>query len=121
MLSQDFDTSCVKIGRRSRQSFCEKRVDAILADYDQSYHGEGHSQDRVRCGPDSGGTHGLAGRFEEIRRCPFYLDHCLPKPITAFTLITALEVAIASYTRRLIHSPIVSAAAPRAARERTQL
>jgi hypothetical protein len=103
MLSQNFDTSCVKAVDEAQPILATKRVDAILADYDPSYHREGIVKAGFDQAPVPAVLMAWADEFEEFRRYPFYVDHCLPKPVTAFALIAALEVAIASYTRRLIH------------------
>ena len=103
MLTQNYDTSCVKSVAEAQPILAKKRVDAILADYDQSYHREGIFKADFDEAPVPVVLMAWPDEFEEFRRYPFYIDHCLPKPITTFALITALEVAIASYTRRLIH------------------
>ena len=103
MLTENYDTSCVKSAAEAQPILAKKRVDAILADYDQSYHREGIFKADFDEAPVPAVLMAWPDEFEEFRRHPFYIDHCLPKPITAFALITALEVAIASYTRRLIH------------------
>ncbi len=103
MLSQNYDTSCVKTVSEAKSVTGKRRVDAILADYDPVYHREGIFQAEFDQAPVPVVLMAWPDEFEEFRRYPFYIDQCLPKPITTFALITALEVAIASYTRRLIH------------------
>jgi hypothetical protein len=103
MLTQNYDTSSVKTVAEAQTIIAKKRVDAILADYDPSFHREGIFQAEFDQAPIPVVLMAWPDEFEEFRRYPFYIDQCLPKPITTFALITALEVAIASYTRRLIH------------------
>ena len=103
MLNQNYETSCVKSVAEARPILAGQRVDAILADYDPSYHGQGLFKVQFDEAPVPLVLMAWPDEFEEFRRHPFYIDHCLPKPISTFALITALEVAISSYTRRLIH------------------
>ncbi len=103
MLTQNYETSSVKSVAEAQPVLASKRVDAILADYDPSYHREGIFQAVFDEAPVPVVLMAWPDEFEEFRLHPFYIDQCLPKPISTFALITALEVAIASYTRRLIH------------------
>ncbi len=103
MLTQNYETSCVKSVAEAQPILANKRVDAILADYDPSYHHGGIFKAEFDEAPVPVVLMAWPDEFEEFRRYPFYIDHCLPKPISTFALITALEVAIGSYTRRLIH------------------
>jgi DNA-binding response OmpR family regulator len=103
MLTQNYETTCVNSVAEAQQILAGKRVDAILADYDPTYHPEGIFKAAFDENPIPIVLMAWPDEFEEFRRFPFYIDQCLPKPISTFALITALEVAIASYTRRLIH------------------
>ncbi|MGO9485327.1 MAG: SpoIIE family protein phosphatase [Rhodomicrobium sp.] len=103
MLTQNYETSCVKSVAEAQPILAGKRVDAILADYDPSYHSEGIFKAGFDESPMPVVLMAWPDEFEEFRRYPFYIDQCLPKPISTFALVTALEVAISSYTRRLIH------------------
>ncbi len=103
MLSQNYDTSCVKSAAEAQVILSNQRIDAILADYDPRFHREDIFKAEFDESPIPVVLMAWPDEFEEFRRYPFYIDQCLPKPISTFALITALEVAIASYTRRLIH------------------
>ena len=103
MLSQNYETSCVKSAAEAQAILSSRRVDAILADYDPAHHREDIFKAEFDESPIPVVLMAWPDEFEEFRRYPFYIDQCLPKPISTFALITALEVAIASYTRRLIH------------------
>ncbi|MGO8953971.1 MAG: SpoIIE family protein phosphatase [Rhodomicrobium sp.] len=103
MLSQNYETSPVRTVAEAQVILASHRVDAILADYDPAYHRE----DLFKAEFDQSSIPVILmawpDEFEVFRRYPFSIDQCLPKPISTFALITAIEVAIASYTRRLIH------------------
>jgi hypothetical protein len=103
MLTQNYETTCVRTVAEARPILASKRIDAVLADYDPSYFPEGIFKAAIDENPIPIVLMAWPDEFEEFRRSPFYIDQCLPKPISTFALITALEVAIASYTRRLIH------------------
>ncbi len=103
MLSQNYDTACVKSAAEAQAILSSQPIDAILADYNPKFHREDIFKAEFDESPIPVVLMAWPEEFEEFRRYPFYIDQCLPKPISTFALITATEVAIASYTRRLIH------------------
>ncbi len=103
MLRQNYETSCAKSAAEAKVILSNQRVDAILADYDPAYHHENIFQAQFDESPIPIILTALPNEFEEFRRHPFYIDQCLQKPVSTFALVTAIETAISSYTRRLIH------------------
>jgi serine/threonine-protein kinase RsbW len=103
MLSQNYKTSSVRSAAEARVALANQKIDAILADYDPRYHREDIFKAEFDQSPIPVVLMAWPNEFEVFRRHPFYIDQCLPKPISTSSLITAIEVAIASYTRRLIH------------------
>jgi len=103
MLRQNYETSCVKSAAEAKAILANQRADAILADYDPAFHHEDIFKAQFDESPIPVVLMAWPHEFEEFRRYPFYIDQCLQKPISTFALVTALEIAISSYTRRLIH------------------
>ncbi len=103
MLRQNYETSCAKSAAEAQVILSNKKADAILADYDPAYHRDGIFKAQFDERPIPVVLTAWPNEFEEFRRFPFYIDQCLQKPVSTFALVTAIEIAISSYTRRLIH------------------
>lgn len=103
MLRQNYETTCVKSAAEAQLVLSRQRIDAIVADYDPAYQREEIFQAQFDESPIPVVLMAWPNEFEEFRRHPFYIDQCLQKPISTFALVTAIEIAISSYTRRLIH------------------
>ncbi|MFY9639658.1 MAG: fused response regulator/phosphatase [Rhodomicrobium sp.] len=103
MLRQNYETSCAKSAAEAQVILSNLRADAILADYDPAYHHHNIFKAQFDESPIPVILTAWPNEFEEFRRFPFYIDQCLQKPVSTFALVTAIEIAISSNTRRLIH------------------
>jgi serine/threonine-protein kinase RsbW len=103
MLSQNYNATCVRSASEARLVLQGQRIDVILADYNPKRHWETPSQASFEESPVPIVIMASPKDFDAIKVHPSYIDQCLPKPISTSSLIAAIEIAIASYTRRLIH------------------
>lgn len=102
MLRQNYETSSASSAVEAQAILESKNIDAIVASYNDGRQG-GPFKAQFDESPIPVILLAWANEFEEFRRQPFYIDQCLQKPVSTFALITAIETAISSYTRRLIH------------------
>jgi serine/threonine-protein kinase RsbW len=103
MLSQNYSTSCVRSASEAQLILSSQRIDVILADYDLLLHQENIFKVAFDESPIPLVMMASPDQLDEVRRHPSNIDQCLPKPVSTSALIAAVEIAIASYTRRLIH------------------
>jgi len=103
MLSQNYNATCVRSLAEARLVLASQRIDVILADYAPGLHRENAFQASFEESPIPVVLMASPEEIDDIKSHPSYIDQCLEKPISTSSLIAAVEVAIASYTRRLIH------------------
>ncbi len=103
MLSQNYHTVWARSAAEAQLVLAGQKIDVILADYAPCLHRENIFKAAFDESPIPVVLMASDEEIEEVRCQPSYIDHCLPKPISTPALIAAIEIAIASYTRRLIH------------------
>lgn len=103
MLHQNYNTTCVRSASEARLILSSQRIDVIVADYDPGLYRENVFKVAFDDSPVPVVMMAAPDDFDEVRQHPSYIDQCLTKPVSTSTLIAAVEIAIASYTRRLIH------------------
>jgi anti-sigma regulatory factor (Ser/Thr protein kinase)/CheY-like chemotaxis protein len=104
MLSQTFRCLFARGLTEAQNLLASQRVDVILANYYFGGRGENVFKADADKSPIPVVLMASPNEFDKLRRQPSpYVDHCLQKPISTSALIAAIEVAIASYVRRLVH------------------
>lgn len=103
-LSQTYETIAVKSDAAARQVLGWQRIDVILATYDTSFDREHVLPVRFDQCPIPVVLLASRREIEEMRDRPVpYADQIVERPVSTPALIATVEIAIASYTRRLIH------------------
>ncbi len=104
MLSQYYNTTCVASASELEPILSKQRADVILTGFEHDLRSENIFKTAFDEYPIPVLLIAAASEFEEMRRLPpHYADQCLQKPVSTPALIAAVEIAISSYTRRLIH------------------
>jgi anti-sigma regulatory factor (Ser/Thr protein kinase)/CheY-like chemotaxis protein len=104
MLSQSYVATCARRADDAAKILASQRVDVILTGYEPGLHREDIFKTRFDECPIPLVLMATPAQFARMRRSGIHhADQCLQKPVSAATLIAVVEIAIGSYTRRLIH------------------
>jgi serine/threonine-protein kinase RsbW len=104
MLSQSYSPVVARTLEEARRLLATQKIDIVLADYQPAILRENPFRVDVDQSPIPVILLASAEEFDDIgAHPPAYADQCLQKPVSGPTLVAAIEVAMASYTRRLVH------------------
>ncbi len=104
MLVPHYNVTSVRATEEAQLILSSQRIDVIVTCYDPALHRDNVFKAAFDQSPIPVILMASPHELEEMRGCPPpYVDQCLEKPLSPPKLFASIEIAIASYTRRLIH------------------
>lgn len=104
LLSESYKSSWAQTSTEAEFVLSSQKIDVILARYNLSLQCRAIFEAVFDRYPIRVVLTASGDDFDAMRVCPpAYADQCLEKPVSKSKLIAAIEIAIASNTRRLIH------------------
>jgi serine/threonine-protein kinase RsbW len=94
----------VRTAAEAQFALSSRKIDVILTQYDLSLHCHGIFEAAFDQYPIRVVLMATPADFDAMGGCPpAYVDQCVEKPVSRSKLMAAIEIAMASHTRRLIH------------------